>query len=98
MRRRRPRGPRAALASPVNSTRRRHQAGRDGEGESKDTLPPAPSFLAPKTINLMRSAFQANKNPKSLAELVNWSRDVGKMDKQDAQSFFKFSINSLDLL
>tara|TARA_Y100000813_G_scaffold87539_1_gene62095 strand:+ start:4860 stop:5879 length:1020 start_codon:yes stop_codon:yes gene_type:complete len=45
--------------------------------------------------NLMRSAFQANKNPKSLAELVNWSRDVGKMDKQDAQSFFKFSIELL---
>ena len=44
--------------------------------------------------NLMRSAFQANKNPKSLAELVNWSRDVGKMDKQDAQSFFKFSIEA----
>mgnify|MGYP002815250373 FL=1 len=44
---------------------------------------------------LMRSAFQANKNPKSLAELVSWSRDVGKMDKQDAQGFFRFSIELL---
>ena len=44
---------------------------------------------------LMRSAFQSNKNSKSLAELVNWSRGIGKMDKQDAQSFFKFSIEVL---
>ena len=45
--------------------------------------------------DLMRNAFQANKNSKSLAQLVNWSRIVGKMDKQDAQGFFKFSIELL---
>ena len=45
--------------------------------------------------DLMRNAFQANKNSKSLAQLINWSRVVGKMDKQDAQGFFKFSIELL---
>ena len=45
--------------------------------------------------DLMRNAFQANKNSKSLAQLINWSRIVGKMDKQDAQGFFKFSIELL---
>ena len=43
----------------------------------------------------MRNAFKANKNSKSLAQLINWSRIVGKMDKQDAQGFFKFSIELL---
>ena len=46
-------------------------------------------------IDLMRNAFQANKNSKSLAQLINWSRIVGKMDKQDAQGFFKYSIEVL---
>ena len=45
--------------------------------------------------DLMRNAFQANKNSKSLAQLINWSRIVGKMDKQDAQGFFKYSIEVL---
>ena len=45
--------------------------------------------------DLMRNAFQANKNSKSLAQLINWSRIVGKMDKQDAQGFFRFSIELL---
>ena len=45
--------------------------------------------------DLMRNAFQANKNSKSLAQLINWSRTVGKMDKQEAQGFFKFSIELL---
>ena len=45
--------------------------------------------------DLMRNAFQANKNSKSLAQLINWSRVIGKMDKQDAESFFKFSIELL---
>ena len=44
---------------------------------------------------LMRCAFQSNKNSKSLAELVNWSRRIGRMDKQDAQGFFKYSIEVL---
>ena len=44
---------------------------------------------------LMRSAFQSNKSGRSLAELVNWSRRIGKMDKQDAQSFFNYSIEVL---
>tara|TARA_B100000989_G_scaffold270651_1_gene226881 strand:- start:367 stop:1383 length:1017 start_codon:yes stop_codon:yes gene_type:complete len=44
---------------------------------------------------LMRIAFQSNKNIKVLAKLVSWSRIVGKMDKEDAQSFFKFSIELL---
>ena len=44
---------------------------------------------------LMRSAFQSKKSSKSLAGLVNWSRAIGKMDKQDAQDFFKYSIEVL---
>jgi DNA polymerase-3 subunit delta' len=43
----------------------------------------------------MRSAFQSNKSGRSLAELVNWSRRIGKMDKQDAQGFFNYSIEVL---
>mgnify|MGYP003314914192 FL=1 len=44
---------------------------------------------------LMRSAFRSNKSGRSLAELVNWSRRIGKMDKQDAQGFFNYSIELL---
>ena len=44
---------------------------------------------------LMRSAFRSNKSGRSLAELVNWSRRIGKMDKQDAQGFFNYSIEVL---
>ena len=68
--------------------------GVDGRNKNRTGLLENNEFEA-LFSDLMRNAFQANKSSKSLAQLINWSRIVGKMDKQDAQGFFKFSIELL---